>query len=197
MWRAVSVGSRLLRPVSAAAGGAVRPQPLPRVAGALRGGCAAAWGAAGGAGAPGAVAERRQAAGRRGGLARRAELPGLTSGSSRCAAPVAVLLTSRSVLRSASLVTAALHRPRGVRGPPRRGRERERGAGPPPPARRCPGALGGWQLRGRGALANAAPRPPGEGRRWPRRHGRPAPRGGGGGGADTGALGSALRSPAA
>ncbi|XP_076187456.1 mitochondrial assembly of ribosomal large subunit protein 1 [Aptenodytes patagonicus] len=60
MWRAVSAGCRLLRPISATAGGALRLEPLPRVAGAPRGGCAAAGG--GGAKALGAVAERRQAA---------------------------------------------------------------------------------------------------------------------------------------
>ncbi|KAM6103153.1 mitochondrial assembly of ribosomal large subunit protein 1 isoform 1-T1 [Theristicus caerulescens] len=63
MWRAVSAGRRLLRPLSAAAGGALRPQPAPGVAEAPRGGCAAARGAAGGGtGALGVVAERRQAA---------------------------------------------------------------------------------------------------------------------------------------
>ncbi|XP_075561881.1 mitochondrial assembly of ribosomal large subunit protein 1 [Pelecanus crispus] len=63
MWRAVLVGCRLLRPVSAAAAGPLRPQRLPPVAGAPRRGCAAARGAGGGgAGALGAVAERRQAA---------------------------------------------------------------------------------------------------------------------------------------
>ncbi|XP_052656063.1 mitochondrial assembly of ribosomal large subunit protein 1 [Harpia harpyja] len=66
MWRAVSGGRRLLRPLSAAAGGALRPEPPPRVAAAPRGGCAVARGAGGGPGpgpgALGAAAERRQAA---------------------------------------------------------------------------------------------------------------------------------------
>ncbi|KAM7124582.1 mitochondrial assembly of ribosomal large subunit protein 1 [Ciconia maguari] len=63
MWRAVSAGRWLLRPLPAAAAGALRAQPPPRVAGAPRGGCAVARGAGGGgAGALGAVAERRQAA---------------------------------------------------------------------------------------------------------------------------------------
>ncbi|XP_074999691.1 mitochondrial assembly of ribosomal large subunit protein 1 [Calonectris borealis] len=63
MWRAVLAGRRLLRPVSAAVGGAPRPELPPRVAGAPRGGCAAARGAGGGgAGALGAVAERRRSA---------------------------------------------------------------------------------------------------------------------------------------
>ncbi|KAM6412238.1 mitochondrial assembly of ribosomal large subunit protein 1 [Pluvialis apricaria] len=63
MWRAVSAGRRLLRPLSAAVGGALRPEPFPRLPAAPRGGCAAARGAGGGgAGALGAAAERRQAA---------------------------------------------------------------------------------------------------------------------------------------
>ncbi|KAM9304434.1 mitochondrial assembly of ribosomal large subunit protein 1 [Morus bassanus] len=63
MWRAVPAGRRLLRPLSAAAGDALRPRPPPRVPGAPRGGGAAARGAAGGgAGALGAVAERHRAA---------------------------------------------------------------------------------------------------------------------------------------
>ncbi|XP_032847334.2 mitochondrial assembly of ribosomal large subunit protein 1 [Tyto alba] len=62
MWRAAA-GGRLLRPVSAAVRAASRPEPLPREAGAPRGGCAAARGVGGlRAGALGAV-ERRQAAG--------------------------------------------------------------------------------------------------------------------------------------
>ncbi|CAM9220308.1 unnamed protein product [Bubo scandiacus] len=65
MWRAVAGGRRLLRPISAAAGAALRPEPFPRLAGAPGGGCAAPRGAGGGgAGALGvAAAERRQAAG--------------------------------------------------------------------------------------------------------------------------------------
>ncbi|KAM6134548.1 mitochondrial assembly of ribosomal large subunit protein 1 [Pterocles gutturalis] len=63
MWRVVSVGRRLLRPLSAAGGAVPRPEPPPWVAGAPRGGCAAVRGAGGGgAGALGAVAEQRQAA---------------------------------------------------------------------------------------------------------------------------------------
>ncbi|XP_059674871.1 mitochondrial assembly of ribosomal large subunit protein 1 [Gavia stellata] len=63
MWRAPLGGRGLLRAIAAAAGGALRLEPTPRVAGAPRGGCAAARGAGGGgAGALGAVAERRQAA---------------------------------------------------------------------------------------------------------------------------------------
>ncbi|KAM6210683.1 mitochondrial assembly of ribosomal large subunit protein 1 [Sarcoramphus papa] len=67
MWRVVSGGRRLLRPLSAAAGGALRPEPSPRVAGAPRGGCAVARGAGGGGGAGAGAgvlgaAEQRQAA---------------------------------------------------------------------------------------------------------------------------------------
>ncbi|XP_074006895.1 mitochondrial assembly of ribosomal large subunit protein 1 [Numenius arquata] len=64
MWRAVSAGRRLLLPLSAAAGGACRLEPPPRLAGVPRGGCAAARGAGGGgAGALGAAAaEQRQEA---------------------------------------------------------------------------------------------------------------------------------------
>ncbi|KAM6338689.1 mitochondrial assembly of ribosomal large subunit protein 1 [Podargus strigoides] len=65
MWRAVAGQRRLLWSVSAAAavGGTRRPEPLLRVAGIPRGGCAAARGAGGrGAGALGSVAERLQAA---------------------------------------------------------------------------------------------------------------------------------------
>ncbi|XP_014793105.1 PREDICTED: mitochondrial assembly of ribosomal large subunit protein 1 [Calidris pugnax] len=65
MWRVVSAGRRLLPSLSAAAGGACRPEPLPRLAGVPRGGCAAARGAGGGGvGALGAAvaAEQRQAA---------------------------------------------------------------------------------------------------------------------------------------
>ncbi|XP_074939135.1 mitochondrial assembly of ribosomal large subunit protein 1 [Phalacrocorax aristotelis] len=61
MWRALSAGCRLLWPLSAAAGDALWSRLLPP--GASRGGCVAARGAAGGgAGALGAVAERRRAA---------------------------------------------------------------------------------------------------------------------------------------
>ncbi|XP_062478510.1 mitochondrial assembly of ribosomal large subunit protein 1 [Pezoporus occidentalis] len=67
MWRAVAAGRRVLWPVPAAAGGALRPQPPRWVAGAPRRGCAPARGAAGGgggggAGVLGAVAERPQVA---------------------------------------------------------------------------------------------------------------------------------------
>ncbi|XP_050747703.1 mitochondrial assembly of ribosomal large subunit protein 1 [Gymnogyps californianus] len=63
MWRVVSGGRRLLRPLSAAAGGALRPEPSSRVAGAPRGGCAVAGGAGGGGGAGVlGAAEQRQAA---------------------------------------------------------------------------------------------------------------------------------------
>ncbi|XP_040449520.1 mitochondrial assembly of ribosomal large subunit protein 1 [Falco naumanni] len=56
-------GRRLWRPLSAAAGGALLPQPRPPGLGTPRGGGAAARGAGGGgAGALGAAAERRQAA---------------------------------------------------------------------------------------------------------------------------------------
>ncbi|XP_054670595.1 mitochondrial assembly of ribosomal large subunit protein 1 [Grus americana] len=62
MWRTVLAGCRLLRVVSAAGGGALRPEPPPRVFGAPRGACVAARGAGGGGvGALGEV-EQRQAA---------------------------------------------------------------------------------------------------------------------------------------
>ncbi|GAB0184512.1 mitochondrial assembly of ribosomal large subunit protein 1 [Grus japonensis] len=62
MWRAVLSGCRLLRVVSAAGGGALRPEPPPRVFAAPRGACVAARGAGGGGvGALGEV-EQRQAA---------------------------------------------------------------------------------------------------------------------------------------
>ncbi|KAM6282589.1 mitochondrial assembly of ribosomal large subunit protein 1 [Porphyrio hochstetteri] len=64
MWRSLSVGCRLLPPISAAACGALWPEPLLRVSGVLRGACAAAQGVGGGgAGSLGAAAaELRQAA---------------------------------------------------------------------------------------------------------------------------------------
>ncbi|KAM9231520.1 mitochondrial assembly of ribosomal large subunit protein 1 [Leptosomus discolor] len=66
MWRAVGGGCRLLRPLFAAAGGVLRPEPHPRVAGPPRGGCAAARSAGGGGagvlGVAAAAVEQRQAA---------------------------------------------------------------------------------------------------------------------------------------
>ncbi|XP_074756516.1 mitochondrial assembly of ribosomal large subunit protein 1 [Athene noctua] len=67
MWRAVAGGRRLLRPISAAAGTALRPELSPRLAGAPGGGCTtprcAGGGGAGALGVAAAAAERLQAAG--------------------------------------------------------------------------------------------------------------------------------------
>ncbi|KAM6421908.1 mitochondrial assembly of ribosomal large subunit protein 1 [Rhynochetos jubatus] len=63
MWRAVLGARWLLRPLCAVAGGALRSEPPPLVAGAPRGSRAAARGVGGGgAGALEAAVERRQAA---------------------------------------------------------------------------------------------------------------------------------------
>lgn len=111
MWRVVSAGRRLLPPLCAAAGGACRPEPPSRLAGAPRGGCAAVRGAGGGgAGALGAetAAEQRQAAGR---AQRRVTWPGgRAAGVNQRVLSVVGLLTSRLVFRSGSLVVVKLNR---------------------------------------------------------------------------------------
>lgn len=126
MWRALSGGRRLLRPLSAAVRGTLRRGPPPWVAGAPHGVCAETRGAGGGgAGVLGvAAAERRQAAGR---AQRRAAEPsrsepgrrGGAAGVNLWVLPVrdtwaVALLASRLVLRPGSVMIVEVNGSRGV-----------------------------------------------------------------------------------
>lgn len=146
MWRALSGGRRLLRPLSAAVGGTRRPGPPPRVAWAPHEGCVETRGAGGGGAAVlgVAAAKRRQAAGR---AQRRAAEPSRCGGRSCRGKPVGppvrdtwavAPLASRLVLRPGSVVIVELDGSRGVLS--RRAGERGCRAGLPsgPGAARAP-----------------------------------------------------------